>query len=86
MSICHYSFVSLRCGVPVSMHYRLCLVTVGMKAMQNLKLVGYSKTKDCRCAFSCSICDKKDHFTRSSQSSICQGYDGIQRSWEDIMS
>jgi hypothetical protein len=57
-----------------------------MKALQNLRLVRHSKTTDCRCAFSWNACNKKVHFTRSNQSSSSQGYDGIHRSWDDIIS
>jgi len=34
----HYSFVCLHCLVPVSVHYRLYLVTVHMKVLQNGKM------------------------------------------------
>jgi len=47
-----YSFVCLRCVVPVSKHYRLCLVTVRMKVLQNGRLVRFSNTTDCWCMFS----------------------------------
>jgi len=33
-----YYFVCLRCVVPVSMHYRLCLVTVRMKVSQKCEI------------------------------------------------
>ena len=32
-SILHYSFVCLRCEVPVSIHYRFCLIRVHMKVL-----------------------------------------------------
>ena len=35
VSIFRSSFVCLRCVVPVSVHYRVCLVTVRMKGLQN---------------------------------------------------
>jgi hypothetical protein len=35
VSIFHYSFVCLRCAVPVSLHYRLCSVTVRKEVLQN---------------------------------------------------
>jgi hypothetical protein len=38
VSIFHYSFVCLLCAVPVSVHYRLCSVTVRMKVLQNGKV------------------------------------------------
>ena len=41
VSICRYCFVSLRCIVPVLMHYRLCLVTVRMEELQNWRLVRF---------------------------------------------
>ena len=42
-----YSFVCLCCIVPLSMHYRLYLVTVCMKVMQNGRLLRFSKRSDC---------------------------------------
>jgi hypothetical protein len=55
MSTFRYSFVCLHCVVPVSVHYRLCLVTVCVKVLQNGRLVIFSKLTDCRCVFSCSV-------------------------------
>ena len=43
----HYSFVCLCCIVPVSLHYRLYLVTVCMKVLQNGRLLRFSKRSDC---------------------------------------
>jgi predicted transcriptional regulator len=43
VSIYHYSFVCLRHVVQVSMHYRLCIVTVRMKVLQNGRLVRFSE-------------------------------------------
>ena len=34
----HYPFICLYCVVPVSVHYRLYLVTVHMKVLQNGKM------------------------------------------------
>jgi hypothetical protein len=42
VSIFRYSFVCLHCVVPVSLHYRLCLVTVCMKVVQSGRLVRFS--------------------------------------------
>jgi hypothetical protein len=39
---CH-SFVCLRCVIPVSMHYRLCIVTVHMKVLQIGDLLHFQK-------------------------------------------
>jgi len=78
-------FLCLCCVVPVSVHYRLCLVTVGMKALQNGRLLIFSKRTDCWCAFSWSICNQNGHFIRCIQSNSFQGYDDIQKPWEDII-
>jgi len=43
VSIYHYSFVCLRHVVQVSIHYRLCIVTVRMKVLQNGRLVRFSE-------------------------------------------
>ena len=40
------SFVCLCCVVPLSMHYRLCLVTVCVKILQNGTLLRFSKRTD----------------------------------------
>ena len=40
-------FFCLCCVVPVSVHYRLCLVTVFMKVPQNGRLIRFSKRTDC---------------------------------------
>ena len=78
----HYSIVCLRCIVPVSVHYRLCLVTVRMNVLQNGGLVRFSKGGHCWRAFSWSICDCNGHFIRCIQSSNLQGSDGIHKSYE----
>jgi hypothetical protein len=44
--------------VPLSVHYRLCLVTVRVKVLQNGRVVRFSKRTDCWRAFSCSICNQ----------------------------
>jgi hypothetical protein len=72
-----YSFVCLRCVVPVSKHYRLCLVTVRTKVLQNARLVRFLNTTDCRCMFSWSVCTQNGCFIRCIQSSSIQGYDPI---------
>jgi len=69
-------FVSLRCVVPVSKYYRLCLVTVRTKVLQNGRLVRFSKTTDCWCMFSWSVSNRNSP-VRCIQSSSIQGYDGI---------
>jgi hypothetical protein len=45
-SIFRYSFVCLRCEVPMSVHYRLCSVTVRKKVLQNGRFVRFSKKTD----------------------------------------
>jgi len=84
--IFRYSFVCLHCVVPVWMHYRLCLVTVRMKALQSGGLVRFPKRTDCWCTYSRCICNRKGHFIVFFQSSSFQGYDGIHKSREDIIS
>jgi len=69
----------------MSMHYRLCLVTVRMKGLQNGRLVRFSKRTNIFCVFSWSVCNQRGHFTVCIQSSSSQGYDGIYKSWEGIM-
>jgi len=64
--------------VPVSVHYRLCLVTVCMKVLHNGRPIRFSKWSDCWCTFSRSICNQNIHFIRCIQSSSFQGYDDIQ--------
>ena len=41
---------------------------------------------DCWCAFSCSVSKQNGSFVSCIQSSSVQGYDGMHRSWEDIVS
>ena len=60
--IFRYSFVCLPCAVPVSMHYRLCLITVLTKVLQNGRRVRFSKRTDFWCAFSWSISNKNSQF------------------------
>jgi len=74
------------CVVTVSMHYRLCLVTVCVIVMQNVRLLRFSKRTDCWCMFSWSICNQNSHFIRCIQTSSFQGDDDIHKSWEDIIS
>ena len=54
-----YSFVCLSCVVPASVHYRLHLVTVRMKRLQNETLFRFSKSIDCWCEFGWSICNQR---------------------------
>jgi len=42
----------------MSVHYRLCLVTVHVEVLQNGRLVRFIKRTECRCVFSCSVCDQ----------------------------
>ena len=79
-------FVCLCCVMPVSVQYRLCLVTVHMKVLQNGRLVKLSKRTACWCMFSWSICNQNGHFVRCIQSSSFQSYDGIHKLWDDIIS
>jgi hypothetical protein len=65
-----YSFVCLCYVVPMSMHYRLCLVTVPMKVLQNGDLVRFSKRTDYWCMFSCSICNQMATFLGVSQQHV----------------
>jgi len=44
------------------------------------------KRTDFWCTFSCSICNQNGHFIRCIQKSSFLGYDGIHKSWEDIIS
>jgi len=81
-----YSPVCLHCVVPVSMHYRLCLVTVRMKALESGGLVRFLKRTVCWCTYSWCICNRKGHFIVFIQSSSFQGYYGIHKSREDIIS
>jgi len=83
VSIFCYSFLCLHCIVPV-LRYRLCLVTVCMKVLQNRRLVRFSERVDCWCAFSQSICNQSGQFIRCIQSSSLQGYYGIHKSWGDF--
>jgi len=46
VSIFYYSFVCLCCVVPVSMHYRFCLVRVQVKLLPNGRLVRFSMGTD----------------------------------------
>jgi len=67
------------------MHYRLYLVTVLMTEMHNRRTVWFSKRTDVWCMFSCSVFFQNSHLIRCNQSSISQVYDGIHKSWEDII-
>jgi len=75
MRIFRYSLVCLRCVVPVSMHYGLCLVTVRMKELQNWRLVRFSKRTDFWCAFRWSICNQNGHGeSRAAVSNVMMAY------------
>jgi len=58
VSFSHYFVLCLRCVVPVWMYYRMCVVTVGMKVLQNGRLVRFWKRTDCCWAFSWSVCNQ----------------------------
>ena len=77
LSCIFFNLVCLCCIVPVSIHYRLCLATVCMKALQNGKLVRFSKTTHCWCAFSWSICNQNGHSVRCIQSGRIRGCGGM---------
>jgi hypothetical protein len=76
VSIVHYFLVCLCCVVPVSTHYRLCLVTVRMKIPQNGRLVRFSRRTDCWCTFSLSICNQTDtlFLYQRSSSNVMKAY------------
>ena len=76
-SIFLYSFVCLRCVMPVSVHYRLYSVTVRTKVLHNGRLVRFKKRADYWCAFSWSIYNQNGHFVRCIHSSSVHRYDGI---------
>jgi hypothetical protein len=59
-----YYFVCLCCAVQVSMHYKLCLVTVCVKYC---KMGDFS---DCWCAFSWSICNQNGHLLGISKAAV----------------
>jgi len=61
----------------LSVHYQLCLVTVCMKALQNGRLLRFSKRTGFWCAFNWSIRKQNGHFIRCIQSSSFQGYKDI---------
>ena len=73
VSIFLYSFVCLRLVVLVSVHYRLCLVTVRVEVLHNGRT----------CQISWSICNRKWPLHWVIQSSRLQGYNDIHK-WEDI--
>jgi len=85
-NIFRYSFICLRCVVPVSVHYSLCLVTLCRKVLLNWRLVKLSDRTQCWCAFSWSICNQNGHCVRCIQSSSSIRCDGIHKSWEDVVS
>jgi hypothetical protein len=65
----------LRCVVPVSIHYRFCLVTVRTKELQNWRLVRFSKLTDFWCAFRWSICNQIGHGeSRAAVSNVMMAY------------
>jgi len=72
-----YCFVCLCCVV--SVHYRLCLVTVCMRVLQNGRCVRFSKVTDCWCAFSWSICNQNDNFIRWAVSKILKSYTNYEK-------
>jgi len=75
--ILRYSFVCLHCGVPVSMQYTWCLVTVHMEIQQNRRQVIFSKRTYCWCEFSWSICNQNGHLldvSRAAVSKVMRAY------------
>jgi len=84
--IFRYTFVCLGCVVSVSVHYRLCLVTVCMKVLQNSRRIRFSNRTDCWCALCCSICNQNGQLIACIQCSSFQGFGGNQKSWEGIIS
>ena len=70
LCILRYSFVCLRCGVPVSMQYRWCLVTVRMEVSQNRSQIIFSKRAYCWCEFSWSICNQNGHLLGVSRAAV----------------
>jgi hypothetical protein len=78
----HYSFVCLHCVAPASLHYRLCLVTIHMKVLQNGKLVRFSKRTDCWCVFSCSICKQNGHFIRCITAAVSKAMMAYKNHWK----
>jgi len=79
VSVFRYSFVCSHCFVPMALHYRVCLVTVLVKVLQNWRLVICSKRTDCCYAFSRSICNQNGHSVLCIQTSSIHGYDGMGR-------
>jgi hypothetical protein len=75
-----YSFVCWSCVVPVPLQYRLCLLTVHIKVLQNGRPVRFSKRMNCWCMFSWSICKQNVNFIRCIQCSSLQGYVSIYKS------
>ena len=75
VSILHYYFICLHCVVQVSMHYRLCLITVYIKVLQNGRLVRFSKRTDGWYTFSWSIYNQNVDFVSCIQTNSFQGYD-----------
>jgi len=71
VSIFHYSFVCLYCLVSVSMHYRLCLVTVCMKVLQKLETCQiFKEERHCWWLFSWSICNQNGHSLGVSRAAV----------------
>jgi hypothetical protein len=62
-----YSFACLRCVMLVSMHYRLCQLTIRMEVLQNERLATFLKRTDCWCMFSWTTCNQNNHFVRCIQ-------------------
>ena len=73
METLDYIGMKLCCVVPVSVQCRLCLVTVCVKVLHNGRILRFSKTKDCWCAFSWGICNQNGCFINCIQSSISMG-------------
>ena len=67
------------CSSLLSVHYRLCSVTVRTKVLRNETLVRFSQRANCWCAFSWSICNQTGYYVVCIQSGSIHGYDGMGR-------
>ena len=84
VKIFRYSFVCLRCVVPVSMHYRLCLVTVRVKVLQNRRLSDFQRGQFV-CASVAGACVTKTVTLLGVSRGAVAVVDGIRKSWEDVI-
>ena len=84
MRIFHYSLVCSRCVVPVSVHYRLCLVTVRVKVLQNKRLSDYQRGQFV-CASLAGACVTKTATLLGVSRAEVAMVNGIRRSWGDVI-